>query len=227
VLKNGPPSVRLRSNIPAIMTLPTIVLLVLVIFLSFIVVLLLPDGYHQVLVVKSQKFFKWFKETLLKLSVRRIIGGLSICVLLLLIVRSINSKPGRLSMEAVDADHHAKTSKFAAVYINNKPQNKKGDHETTTMRQSTTSTSKKEKEGKQYPTPECKPRSARPGDGRLLKPGEFLYDDSGNLIHAHGGGIMVPKQAGAPHTRCMWRKIDHTYTKNIYSFLSFCQEGVH
>jgi hypothetical protein len=44
-----------------------------------------------------------------------------------------------------------------------------------------------------FPTPKCRPRIGG-GGARIVKPGEPIFDDRGNVIHAHGGGFIVPHQ---------------------------------
>jgi hypothetical protein len=77
-----------------------------------------------------------------------------------------------------------------------------------------------------HPTPRCPPRPpldaatiSSPGGGppiertRTVRVGEPLVDEEGRLVHAHGGGMLVPKQAGADHDRYFWYTPSHCATQ--------------
>jgi len=57
-----------------------------------------------------------------------------------------------------------------------------------------------------YPTPQCPPRpiNASGQSPRIVRVGEPLLDEDGNAVHAHGGGVLVPHQAGGGHDRYFW-----------------------
>ena len=80
----------------------------------------------------------------------------------------------------------------------------------------------------------CAPvRSLPPTLRRVIRPGEDIYDDRGERVHAHGGGFLLPHQAGGAHDRWWWygesAKEDASANVNAYSsadLVSWHFEGV-